>query len=147
MSMSGARCSLLVIHDEQETRRVIKETLKEEGYEVTAVEDVASALEGARRSRPGLILMALSKAPLDVICDAVELREGAGFDEEVPVIIFPAVRADVEALDLPVGHNIYLTFLHSVDHLTALISRLLSARSGRPYPPPRAPHRPGMGGD
>lgn len=126
MNTTGARRKLLAVHDEQETRRVIKETLIEHGYDVIAVEDEASALEAALRNKPELILMALSKSPLDVIRDAVELRTGAGLGEDVPVVIFPAVRTDVEALDLPVGHNIHLTFLNDIEHLMTLLSRLLA---------------------
>lgn len=146
MNTDGARRTLLAVHDEHETRRVIKETLVEQGYDVTAAEDASSALEAARRTRPDLILMALGKSPLDVIGEAVELRTSAGLGEAVPVIIFPAVRSEVEALDLPVGHNIYLTFLHSIEHLNTLISRLLTEETVSPFPPPRPSGRAGMSG-
>ena len=126
MSLNGGPPRVLVIQDVQEIRRAFRAALEASGYEVVAAEDEASASEAARRQRPSLIIVCLPQPPLDAVEAGLKIREQALAGEEVPLIILPGTRSDLEGVDVPLGRNVYVSYLGSFEQLDGLMSSVLS---------------------
>ena len=126
MTNDGQPRRVLVIQDEQEVRRAFKQALETSGYKVSTAEDAEPALEVAERVRPELIVISLPAPPLDVINSAVEIRAQAALGDKVPLVVIPSVRTEVEAVDIPLGHGVYFSFLGGFEQLESLLQGLLA---------------------
>ncbi len=126
MTLTGHHPRVLVIQDEQEVRRAFKQALERSGYAVSTAEDAETALEVALRARPELIVISLPAPPLDVVNSAIAIRAQGGLGEKVPLVILPAVRTEIEAADIPLGHEVYVSFLSGFEQLENLLRGLLA---------------------
>ena len=116
-----------MIQDVQEIRRAFREALEASGYEVATAEDEASGLEAARRHPPALLVVCLPHPPLVAVQAGPRIRGQALAGEEVPLVIIPGTRAALEGVDVPLGHNVYVSYLGSFEQLDRLMASLLSA--------------------
>ena len=127
---SERRSVILVIEDVEETRRGMERLLTSSGYRVSTAGDEEDAVVKAGLQRPDLILVSLGLNPTRVVAIGRRLRERAGLEEKVPVVIFCAPSLD-EGAEVAVEGNVYLIRPDNFDQLRFFVSRLLRK-------PPRA---------
>jgi CheY-like chemotaxis protein len=115
---------ILVVNDVEATLDGIEELLTRDGYRVEAASDERKAVEKARLSSPDLMLVSLDGEVSDIIIAANRIRECAGFDGNLPIIIF-CVGELKEGGESAVGNNIYLAHPENFNQLREFIARLL----------------------
>jgi DNA-binding NtrC family response regulator len=96
-----AHAYILVVDDEPDIRRLLKEILEDEGYEVVTAENAAEARQLRRARRPDLILLDIWMPDVDGITLLKEWNEGE--TTHVPVIMMSGhgtVETAVEATRL-----------------------------------------------
>ena len=118
------RSIILVVEDLEETRSGIRRLLTASGYQVSTAGDEEEAVLKARIQRPDLLLISLGLSTTPVVATARRMRERAGLDEEVLVVVFCAPGLE-EGAEVAVGNNIYLTRPDNFNQLRALVKRLL----------------------
>jgi len=118
------RFVILVVEDVEETRHGMERLLTSSGYQVSTAGDEEEAVLKAGLQRPDLILVSLGLNPTRVVAVARRLRERAGLEEKVPVVIFGAPSLD-EGAEVAVEGSVYLTRPDNFDQLRGLLGRLL----------------------
>jgi two-component system response regulator AtoC len=114
---------VLVVDDDQRTRRVLQIALKRLDLEPVAVATAELALQQLRREKVGLILTDLKMPGMDGIQFMRELRT---LDEDVPVIVLTAYGTIESAVDaMKLGALDYIAKPVDVDALHVLIRRAL----------------------
>ncbi len=116
---------ILVVEDIEETRDGIEKLLKGAGYRVASARTPEEAVQVAIRQPPDLILVSLSGSTDEVIQIASRIRQEAGLDQVVPIVIF-CIEEVPEGEEVTIGHQIYLTRLSDFDQLKTFFRRLLS---------------------
>ena len=127
---NGARPTILVVDDIEETRDGIEKLLLVDGYHVNAARHERDAVDCAGRKHPDLILVSLGGPSLDVIATALHIRKRAELEESVPVVVF-CVGDVAEGDEVDIGQNVYLTSPDNFNQLRNLLARLLK-RSAMP---------------
>jgi type II secretory ATPase GspE/PulE/Tfp pilus assembly ATPase PilB-like protein/CheY-like chemotaxis protein len=121
------RCVLLV-EDEDQLRRVMKDLLEREGYRVVEARDGAQALDEVDRHAPDLILLDLNLPGLDGYGVLQRLRSRAS-TSEVPVIVLTAKGdEDNEVRVFQLGADDFLTKPFRAKALSARLDAVLSRR-------------------
>lgn len=115
---------ILIVEDVHETRDGIEKLLQADGYRVAVARDVADAIDSARREWPDLILVSLAGLPREVIVAARGIRERAGVEEIVPVVVF-CNEEIAEGDEVAIGHNVHVTRPDNFNQLRSLLTRLL----------------------
>ena len=123
-----AHAYILVVDDEPDIRRLLKEILEDEGYEVGTAENASEARQLRRARRPDLILLDIWMPDADGITLLKEWSE----DEvpHIPVIMMSGhgtVETAVEATRL--GAFDYIEKPFTPDTLIATVSNVFRARS------------------
>jgi CheY-like chemotaxis protein len=116
---------ILVVEDVHETRDGIETLLVADGYRVAPARDERDAIESAQRKRPDLILVSLAGAAQDVVVRARNIRQRAGVEECVPVVVF-SIEGIAEGEEVETAENVYLTRPDNFNQLRRLIARLLN---------------------
>jgi CheY-like chemotaxis protein len=129
----GGAPRVLVVEDVQEIRRAFRGALEAAGYEVVTAEDEASASEAARTRPPALVVVCLPQPPLDAVEAGLRVRGQSPADGDVPLVIVPGTRSDLEGVDVHLGRNVYVSYLGSFEQLDRLMASLLSAAQARPF--------------
>jgi CheY-like chemotaxis protein len=124
----GARVTILVVDDIEETRDGIEKLLQVDGYRVEAARHERDAIERAALRHPDLILVSLGGAALEVQARARQIRAGAELAEDVPVVVFCAGGVE-EGEEVDIGQNVYLTQPDNFNQLRNLLARLLKLHS------------------
>lgn len=122
------RATILVVEDVHETRDGIETLLTADGYRVASARDVRDAIESARRNEPDLILVSLAGSPREVISSAISIRQRAGINELVAVVVFCPAGVE-EGDEVAIGKNVHLTHPDNFNQLRGLIARLLKKNS------------------
>lgn len=78
---------ILIIEDEAPMRRVLKETLEEEGFIVLESNDGEAGLEEAFRAEPDLILLDIIMPKVSGMTVLKRLREDEPWGKHVPILI------------------------------------------------------------
>jgi CheY-like chemotaxis protein len=91
----GLCCSALVTEDDEVTRRALRETLEEEGWDVAEAGDGRAALDAAAARRPDLILLDLLMPEMDGFEFLEELRREEA-NRSIPIIVITAKSIAVE---------------------------------------------------
>jgi CheY-like chemotaxis protein len=115
---------ILVVEDVHETRDGIETLLMADGYRVAPARDERDAIESAQRKRPDLILVSLAGSSHDVVVSARNIRQRAGVEECVPVVVFSS-EGIAEGEEVETAENVYLTRPDNFNQLRRLIARLL----------------------
>ena len=123
--------TILVVDDVAETLDGIEALLTRDGYRVSAARDEQDAADKARLSSPDLMLVGLDGEIADIIIAANRIRECAGFDSNLPIIIF-CVGELKEGCESAVGNNIYLAHPENFNQLRDFIAHLLLLRFPSP---------------
>lgn len=115
---------ILVVNDVEETRDGIETLLTGDGYRTDPARNENDAVEKAQRRRPDLVLVSLAGPPVVVIASAARIRERAGLNDKVPVVIFylPTVE---EGAEVSIGGNVHVICPDNFDQLRTFIARLL----------------------
>lgn len=116
--------TILVVDDVEETLDGIEELLKRDGYCIAAARNETDATDKARLGSPDLMLVSLGGEVADVIAAANRIRERAGLDDDLPIIIF-CVGELKEGGEADAGHNIYLAHPDNFNQLRRFIAHLL----------------------
>lgn len=78
---------ILIIEDETPMRRVLKDTLEQEGFIVFESRDGVTGLQDAMQHRPDLILLDIVMPHKDGMRVLKELREDDEWGKDVPIVI------------------------------------------------------------
>ncbi len=116
--------TILVVDDVEETLDGIKALLEHDGYLICAARDEIEATDKARLGLPDLMLVSLEGEIAEVIAAAGRIRRKAGFDDDLPIIIF-CVGELKEGAETAAGHNIFLAHPDNFNQLRKFIARLL----------------------
>ena len=87
-TMHSTSLCVLVVDDDEVTRRMIADALVAEGYTVRAAASGAEAIRSVRRRRPDLILLDVHMPGVDGWQVLEELRSAAG--PQTPVVVMTA---------------------------------------------------------
>ena len=91
---SGARRSILIVDDQEENRRLLRQLLEPIGFEVMLAAGGKEALTRARAHRPDLIVMDLRMPGMDGMEAAREIRDTPGL-EHIAIVAASASSAEL----------------------------------------------------
>ena len=120
--MARSAASILVVDDEPEIRRLLRNTLSVQGYDVFEAATGSEALDAARRGKPDLVILDLGLPDLD----GMEIIRTLRAASQVPIVILSSrgdERGKVAALDL--GADDYVTKPFGVEELMARLRAAL----------------------
>jgi two-component system alkaline phosphatase synthesis response regulator PhoP len=118
---------ILVVEDEMQIARTLRDYLEVAGFEVTAVGDGESALASARGWRPDLIVLDLGLPGMDGLDVARELRRAS----TIPIVMLTARGEESDRIvGLELGGDDYLVKPFSPKELVARVRAVLRRTSG-----------------
>lgn len=122
--------TVLVVDDEPEIVRLVRDYLKRAGFAVATAADGPSALQAARSARPDIVVLDLGLPGMDGLDVARELRR----DGELPIIMLTARTEEADRVaGLELGADDYVSKPFSPRELVARVRAVLrrtdSARS------------------
>jgi len=128
--MTREKKLLMVVEDFEDSRFMMLRLLEMAGYRVLEASDGEQAVDLALQKRPALILMDLSLPKLDGLAATRKIRRHKTM-RKVPIVAVSAHDAPESRIEaLEAGCNEYVTKPIDLDHLNALLKRLLSRKSG-----------------
>jgi len=116
---------LLVVEDDANQRRLYRQELEDEGYEVATVASGREALAQIGKDRPDLVIMDISMPGMDGI---EALGKVLGVDNTIPVILNTAY-ANYRDNFLSWAADAYVVKSSELDELKATIKTVLKKRS------------------
>ena len=120
--------TILLLEQDDETRRLLKDNLRNRGYRaiVALDEEDAIARTGDGRECPDLILLSQYLLPLDeVINMGRRIRQDARLPSGTPlVVIADRYDSDMEGKDVRVSDSEYVTYLEDGEQLINLLYRI-----------------------
>jgi CheY-like chemotaxis protein len=128
LKRSGNSPTILVVNDVEETRDSTEKLLTAGGYRVDAARNEDDAVDRISRRRPDLILVSLAGSPVDVIVSVARIRERAGLNKDVPVVVF--CLPIEEGAEVAIGSNVYVTWPDNFDQLRTFLRHLLLESAG-----------------
>jgi DNA-binding response OmpR family regulator len=118
---------ILVVEDEMQIARTLRDYLEVAGFEVTAVGDGESALAIARGWRPDLVVLDLGLPGMDGLDVARELRRAS----TIPIVMLTARGEESDRIvGLELGGDDYLVKPFSPKELVARVRAVLRRTSG-----------------
>ncbi|HEY4026200.1 MAG TPA: response regulator transcription factor [Candidatus Dormibacteraeota bacterium] len=119
--------TILVVDDEPQIVRLVRDYLEHSGFSVLTAADGPAALRTARTGRPDLVVLDLGLPGLDGLDVARALRR----DGEVPIIMLTARTEESDKLvGLELGADDYLTKPFSPKELVARVRAVLRRAEG-----------------
>ena len=126
---------ILVVDDDPNVQRLLRVTLKQEGYEVVVAGDGAEGLRLWEVESPALILLDVSLAKLDGYEVATKIRAAEGSGAHVPIIMLTAEKeVEQKVRGLRAGADDYLVKPFHQAELLARMKSLLARFSTREGP-------------
>jgi len=114
--------TILVVDDQANVRRLLREYLEEEGFHVVVAENGRDALYAARREKPDLILLDLMMPEMS----GYEFMRTFTKEQDTPIILFTAkLEESDKVLGLELGADDYITKPFSMRELVARIRAVL----------------------
>ena len=118
---------ILVVEDEMQIARTLRDYLEVAGYEVTIVGDGGAALASARGEHPDLVVLDLGLPTIDGLDVARELRRTA----TTPIVMLTARGEESDRIvGLELGADDYLVKPFSPKELVARVRAVLRRTSG-----------------
>ena len=125
--------AVLVVEDEDNLLQAIKYNLEKEGYSVRTASDGEQALNMARETSLGLIILDIMLPKLDGLEVCRILRR----ESNVPILMLTAKAAEVDrVVGLEMGADDYVTKPFSMRELLARVKALLRRSQLTPQPDP-----------
>lgn len=119
---------ILIVEDVQETRDLIRDLLRHDGYQVDPARDEDEAVELVNRNRPDLILISLGGDPEQVIATALRIRSRGGLGSQIPVVIF-SLSTIPQGAEEELEGNIHIIVPDNFNQLRALLRRVVCETS------------------
>lgn len=121
--------TIFLLVEDDETRQLLKQNLRNGGYRVLLAEDVEDAFERAvaGATRADLILIDLiGKTAEEALKVGRQLREQAKYDGHTPLVVMAEKYGkDIEGTEAKVGSNDWILYLgEEPDQLRNLLRRL-----------------------
>lgn len=121
---------IFMIEEDDQTRPIMRQNLKREGYKVLLAIDEEDALEradGGGLKAINLILVNLTdKSTDEALRVGRAVRARAQLDKQVPIVVRPErYGKDVEGTDVQVDSNDWISYPDDSDQLQRLLRRLL----------------------
>jgi two-component system alkaline phosphatase synthesis response regulator PhoP len=114
--------TVLVVDDEPEIVRILRDYLERAGFAVLTAADGATAVTAARRERPDLVILDLTMPALDGLDVARALRR----DDELPIIMLTARTEESDRVaGLELGADDYVTKPFSPREVVARVRAVL----------------------
>jgi len=132
--MSLEAPNILVVEDEPQIRRFVRESLEREGFRVSEASTAASGLAVAAKSHPSAVVLDLGLPDRDGLSFIADFRLWA----RTPIVVLSARSGERDKVDaLDAGADDYLTKPFGVAELLARIRAALrrgESASGQPTP-------------
>ncbi|HYD48303.1 MAG TPA: response regulator transcription factor [Terriglobales bacterium] len=128
---TATKPTVLVVEDEQDIRDLVRFTLEQEGFAVTAVGDGEHALQRIAKQRPALVILdwMLPGMPGLEVCK--RLRAAAA-TADLPIVMLTAKASETDrVVGLEMGADDYLIKPFSVRELVARVRAVLRRAGGR----------------
>jgi pilus assembly protein CpaE len=126
---------ILVVDDDPNVQRLLRVTLKQEGFEVIVAGDGAEGLRLWEVESPALILLDVTLTKLDGYEVATKIREGEGTGTHVPIIMLTAEKeVEQKVKGLRAGADDYLVKPFHQAELLARMKSLLARFAPREGP-------------
>ncbi|PWH16892.1 MAG: DNA-binding response regulator [Ardenticatenia bacterium] len=114
--------TILVVDDQANVRRLLREYLEEEGFRVVVAENGRDALYAARREKPDLILLDIMMPEMS----GYEFMRTFTKEQNTPIILLTAkLEESDKVLGLELGADDYITKPFSMRELVARIRAVL----------------------
>ncbi|MGQ9787143.1 MAG: response regulator [Anaerolineae bacterium] len=114
--------TILVVDDQANVRRLLREYLEEEGFHVVVAENGRDALYVARREKPDLILLDIMMPEMS----GYEFMRTFTKEQDIPIILLTAkLEESDKVLGLELGADDYVTKPFSMRELVARIRAVL----------------------
>ena len=127
---NGASPVVMLVEDFQDTRQMMRRMLELQGCRVVEAANGQEAIELSQRGGLDLVLMDLNMPVLDGFNATLRIREYET-TRDVPVVAVTAYdSAEARAASRAVGCCDYVVKPLDLDHLAALLGRLLPSRAG-----------------
>jgi DNA-binding response OmpR family regulator len=124
----GRGASVLLVEDEDQLRRVMKDLLQREGYHVAEARDGIQALDEVDRFAPDVIILDLNLPGIDGYSVLAQLRSRQA-TREIPVMVLTAKGdEDNEVRVFELGASDFVTKPFRARSLTARIEAVLGRR-------------------
>ena len=132
-AMSGEenRRTILLVEEDDETRRVLKANLQTYGYRLLLALDEEDALDrvgdGGGAQADLVLINLVGKAPEAVLAVGRRIRAHAKYDGHTPLVVLAEKYGkDLEGTDVNVGGNDWITYPEDHNQLRNLLARLLN---------------------
>ncbi|HSC59577.1 MAG TPA: type II/IV secretion system protein, partial [Gemmatimonadales bacterium] len=127
-SRRGAGAKILLVDDEDQLRRLLKDLLEREGYEVVEARDGAEALEQVDRHGPDVMLLDLNLPGMDGYSVLAHIRSRPA-TETLPIVVLTAKGdEDNEVRVLQAGADDFLTKPFRARALYARLEKIMARR-------------------
>ncbi len=130
--MSGGenRRTILLVEEDDETRRVLRANLQTYGYRVLLALDEEDAFDrvGGGGAEADLVLINLvGEAPEAALAAGRRIRAHAKYDGRMPLVVMAEKYGkELEGTDVNVSGNDWITYPEDHDQLRNLLARLLN---------------------
>ena len=123
---------VLVVEDEMNIARLVRDYLERAGFDVTVTSDGGAALASARGSRPDLVVLDLGLPDMDGLDVARRLRA----ESSLPIVILTARGEETDRIvGLELGADDYVVKPFSPKELVARVRAVLRRASGHEASP------------
>lgn len=130
---NNIRPIIFLIEEDDDTRQLIRENLRREGYQVLLAVDEEDAMQRVSEGQMNvdLVLINLVDKPVNEVLEiGKRICEHAKFDGHTPLVIMAEKYGrDVEGTDVNVAGNDWITYLEDPEQLPNLLDRLLPRRA------------------
>ncbi len=125
-----SRATIFLVGEDDETRRVMKQNLRRDGYRVLSaggVDDALGLVEGGAAPADLVLLDPVGRTAEEALGLGRQIREHAKYDGHTPLVVMvEKYGKDVEGTDVNVEGNDWLIHLgEEPDQLRNLLARLL----------------------
>ncbi len=121
--------TIFLVEEDDETRPILRENLKRDGYRVLVALDEEDALERVNDggARADLVLInVVGTSTEHALNVGRRIRKHAKYDGNTPLIVMAEKYGeDLEGTDVNVSGNDWITYLEDHDQLENLIARLI----------------------
>ncbi len=130
MSEGKNRRTILLVEEDDDTRPILKENLRRDGYRVLLALDEEDAFDrvGGGGTDADLVLINLvGRAPEAALEVGRRIRAHAKYDGRTPLVVMAErYGKDLAGTDVNVGGNDWITYPEDHDQLRHLLARLLN---------------------